>query len=171
MSTTRPILNQKEYEELRTALLKHKLYPFKYRINKAITIGNFPTADGSATARYFSFQFTPPQATGIVTLATNLIITPETTFDIFGIVASFAPALTLADNPSLTVPGDEANDWYELVLNGGAINDFQVFFPLNVFVEARQTIYFHVFAGNTTVTAATSTMRGQIILGTLPLTN
>jgi hypothetical protein len=171
MATTRALLNQEEYEALRSHLRKHKLYPFSYSIRKLISAANFPTADGGGIVKYFTLSFTPEQAMGVVSLATNLVITPETTFGIMGLQMSYKPTLSLADNTVATSPNNEGNNAYNLILNGGAINDFQVFFPLNFYLESRQTIYIHVFANNAVVAAASSNMTGQIILGTLPLTN
>ena len=171
MPTTKPILSQEEYEALRKHLKQHKLYPYSYSIRKTINAAAFPTADGGAIVKYFSLEFTPPTAVGIVSLATNIIITPETSFGIMGIQLSYSPLLSLADNPTATAPANEGTTAYNIIVNGGAINDFQVFFPLNLFVESRQTAYLHVFANNALVAAATSNMTGQIILGTLPLTN
>lgn len=171
MPTTRPILLQEEYESLRKHLRQHKTYPFSYSIRKVINAANFPLTDGGSIVKYFTLQFTPDVSVGIVSLATNLIITPETTFGIFGLQMSYKPTLSLADNPSATAPANEGNNAYNLVTNGGAINDFQVFFPLNFYLESRQTMYLHVFANDAIVAAASSNMTGQIILGTLPLTN
>ncbi len=168
MPTPRALLTQEEYESLRSHLRKHKAYPYNYQIAKTINNTNF-TATTVSGFRYFTFEFAPVTDTGIVSLATNLLITPETTF---GIQLSYAPTLSLADNPTLLAPANEGAVAYNLFVNGGAINDFQVFFPLDYYVRAKQeTIYLHVFADTTTCTAGTSTMRGQMILGTFPLTN
>lgn len=172
MPTTRPILNQEEYELLRSHLRKHKVYPFSYRIKKTISVaGGFATADGSASFHYFTLKFTPTTDTGIISLASNLVITPSTTFGLFGIHLSYNDTLTLADQSDLTAPVNEGTTAYNLMVNGGAINDFQVFFPLNFYVESRKSVYLHVYADDTTIAAASSVMTGQIVLGTMPLTN
>lgn len=171
MPTTRAILTQAEYESLRSHLKKHKIYPYSYAIRKAISAANFTLTDGASVVKYFTYTFTPPEATGIVSLATNLVITPETTFGLLGLQLSYKSTLSLADNVSAVKPNDEGTEAYNIMVNGGAINDFQVFFPLNYYVESRQPIYIHVYADSTTVSAGTSTLTGRIILGAMPLTN
>lgn len=169
MATPRALLNQPEIESLRSHLRKHKAYPYNFGVNQAI---NNTTFDSTVTGfRYFTLQFTPTVETGIVSLATNLLITPETTFGMLGIQLSYASTLTLAGNTVLTAPLNEGNVCYNLFVNGGAINDFQVFFPLNYFLRSRETMFIHIFSDTTICTAGTSTMRGQIIVGTFPLTN
>ena len=170
MATPRALLTQTEYEALRSHLRKHKSYPYNFGISKNIDNTDFATT-GVTGFRYFTLQFTPTVETGIVSLATNLVITPETTFGVMGIQMSYASTLTLADNSVATAPLNEGTVAYNLFVNGGAINDFQVFYPLNYYVRSRETMYIHVFADTTTCTAGSSDMRGQIVLGTFPLTN
>lgn len=170
MATPRALLNQAEIEALRLHLRKHKTYPYNYGISNNIDNTDFNIA-GPTGYRYFTYEFTPQVETGIVSLATNLLITPETTFGQFGIQLSYGSTLTLAGNSVKTTPLNEGVVAYNLFTNGGAINDFQVFFPLDFFVRSRETVYIHVFADTTTCTAGTADIRGQIILGTFPLTN
>lgn len=170
MATPRSLLNQVEYDALRSHLRKHKAYPYNFGIAKNIDNTDF-TRTTVTGFRYFTFQFTPQVETGIVSIATNLLITPETTFGQFGIQLSYGPDLTLADNTVLTAPLNEGVVAYNLFVNGGAINDFQVFYPLNFLVRSKETLFIHVFADTTTCTAGTSDIRGQIVLGTFPLTN
>jgi hypothetical protein len=113
-------------------------------------------------------SFTPKEITGIVSIATSFIITPNTAVDIFALVVSYKPTITFADNAVPTLPDDEAGDIYQLLSNGGAINDFQVFYPLNWYLERDKPIYMHVFAGALTVAGASTTITGHFILGTLP---
>lgn len=170
MATPRALLTQVELDSLRSHLLKHKSYPYTYVINRGITAANFPSTDASSLAlRYYTLQFTPTVDTGIVSLATGILIKPETTFGMFGLQMSYKDTLNWTDNPTLVKPANEGNGVYGLITNGGAINDFQVFFPLDYFVRANETMYIHVYADATTIAAATSTMIGGIILGTFPL--
>lgn len=171
MATPRALMTQPEMEAMRKHMLQHKGYPYNYGISKNIDNTDF-SRTGVTGFRYFTYEFTPEVDTAIVSLATNLLITPETTFGQFGIQLSYGPDLTLADNLTLTKWLNEGTVAYNLFVNGGAINDFQVFYPLNYYVRSRQEkMFIHVFADTTTCTAGTSDMRGQIILGTFPLSN
>jgi len=55
-----------------------------------------------------------------------------------------------------------------LISNGGAINDFQVFYPLGWYVEAGTPLYIHVFVGQTALGGG-GTMIGRVAIGGMPL--
>ncbi len=166
MPTTKAILSKDEQARLVQHVTKHKTYPFEYRWNRAI---NNTLFDLSVTGfRYFTLTFTTKEILPIISLATSFIVTPNTTVGAFGIVLSYKSVLSLADNVAAGVPDDEGGNIYQLLSNGGAINDFQVFYPLNWYMDRNSPMYIHVFADTTTATAGTSTMLGHVILGTLP---
>lgn len=164
MPITRSLLDPAQKIALQKHLLQHKVYPYRYRMRAAINETNFATAD-STIGHYFTRQFTPQFATGIVSIAAGFIITPNTTTGIFALVGSYRSTLTMADLAGNTP--DEGAEIYSLISNGGAINDFQVFFPLNWYVEAGKTFYIHAWADETTIDAGTSTLTGHFTLGTL----
>jgi hypothetical protein len=163
---TRSTFNTEEMQRLKLHLEKHKVYPFQYRFRKVINSSNFGTADGSIGS-YFTLTFTPNVHLGIVSMATNFVVTPNTSVGIFMLAASYRSTVTLADNTATGTPDDEANEIYRLMSNGGAINDFQVFYPLNWYLEAGKPFYLHVYADATTVAANNTTITGHFILGTL----
>lgn len=161
-----PTLSREETQKLYDHLRKHKIYPYQFRFRKLINAANFPNVDG-ALGSYFTLAFTPANYLGVVSLATNFIITPNTTIGEFCLAISYSNVLTLADNGAPTVPDGEGQVIYQLKSNGGAINDFQVFYPLNWFVEARKPLYIHFWADAATVAAAAATVSGHCIPGTL----
>lgn len=167
MPITKPQISKDEQLKLVAHMLKHKTYPYKFQWNRAINNTTFNVATGNGV-RNFTLTFRVNEVTPIISLATNFVVTPNTTVGIFGITVSYKPLLSFADNASATVPDDEGGDIYQLISNGGAINDFQVFYPLNWYMDRTSQVYVHVFADTTTCTAGTSTMAGQIIFGTLP---
>jgi hypothetical protein len=169
MPITKSNLSQPEKKALIDHSRKHKLYPYLYQFRKPIIAANFGTADG-AIGSYFTMEFTAPEILPIVSFATSFIITPNTIVDIFALVISYKPTMSMADAASVVKPTDEGNKTYQLLSNGGAINDFQVFYPLDWYMERGSKIYMHVYAGATTIAAATATniMTGQVVLGTLP---
>lgn len=146
---------------------KHKVYPYPYIFRKTIDATHFTTADG-AIGSFFTMSFTAKEILPIVSMATSFIITPNTTVGLFALVVSYSPKVSMADQALLTAPSDEGNKIYQLLSNGGAINDFQVFYPLDWYMERGSQIFMHVFADATTVAAGTSTITGQFILGTMP---
>jgi hypothetical protein len=165
--------NDLERKELISFSEKHAIYPQRFRFNKKINSTNFnKTAAGNiaagSTGAYFTLTFTAKEITPIIYIASSFIILPNTTVDVFSLVASYNPVLTYADNVNAGLPDDEGADTYQLLSNGGAINDFQVFYPVNWFLNRGQSIYLHVFAGPTTVAADNAYMMGHFILGTLP---
>lgn len=166
MPQTRPLLTDAEKKALATHLAKHKILPFQYRFRKTVAVAAFSTADG-ALGDYFTLEFTPDLYTGIVSIAAGFILTPNTTVGQFAIQASYKSTMTMADGTALTSPDSNGDVIYNLISNGGAINDFQVFFPLNWYIEAKKTMYFHVWADRTTITAATAVMSGHVTLGTM----
>lgn len=168
MPITKAVLNKAEQEKLVQHALKHKDYPYKFIFNKTINNTNFNVASGGSGFRNFTLTFNVKEITPIISLATNFIITPNTTVGTFGIVVSYKSTISFADNASATVVDDEGGDIYQLLSNGGAINDFQVFYPLNWYLDRISKIYVHVFADTTTCTAGTSSILGQVIFGTLP---
>lgn len=151
----------------------HKIYPYRYRFNKKINSTNFNKSaagaiQGGGTGSYFTLSFSPKEITPVIYIATAFIILPNTSVDVFALVVSYNPVLTFADNANAGRPDDEASDTYMLLSNGGAINDFQVFYPVNWYVERSKPLYMHVFAGPTIVTADSSYIVGHFILGTQP---
>ena len=169
MPVSKAVLNEAERIALLSHLQKHKIYPFRYRFSKTINAANFPTAAVGGTAgSYFTLTFQPKEILGIITLSNAFIITPNTTVDTFSIAVSYKKTWAWGDNTVATVPDDEGSEIYSLLSNGGAINDFQVFYPTTYYMERNTPIYIHVFAGATTVAAGTSTMTGAVIIGTLP---
>jgi hypothetical protein len=173
MPISKSNINDAEKRELVSFSEKHKIYPFRYRFNKLMNAANFPKAaagniGAGATGSYFTLTFTAKEVTPIIYIATSYIILPNTTVDAFALVVSYNPTLSFADNVNALLPDDEASDTYQLLSNGGAINDFQVFYPVNWFLARGQSIYMHVFAGPTTITAANAYVMGHFILGTVP---
>jgi len=158
-------ISKVEQDQLLQHLSKHPIYPYTFRFRRTVDAANFPLADGGLGS-YFSFKWQPIVTVGVVSIACNYILTPNTTVDVFALAVSYKPVYTIA-NATGNTPADEANDIYELKANGGSINDFQVFYPLNWFVEKTQPLYVHVFAGAATVAAGTATMQGRITFGTL----
>ncbi len=154
-------LSQAEQKELWQFLNKRKVYPAAWRFLGTINATNFPTTDGS-NGSYRTDSYTPGADVGIVAVSANFIITPNTTVDTFALAVSYASTYSLSSAQQV-----EGAEIYELKSNGGAINDFEVFFPLNWYVEAGKTIYMHWFAGATTVAAGTSTFQGKFIFHTL----
>lgn len=169
MPISKADLTQAEKIALISHSRKHKVYPVPFVFRKPLVAASFGTADG-AIGSYFTMAFTAPEITPIVSFATSFIITPNTLVDIFAIVISYKPTMSMADGASLTKPTDEGSKAYQLLSNGGAINDFQVFYPLNWYLERGSKLYMHVYAGATTIAAAlaTNVMTGQVILGTMP---
>jgi hypothetical protein len=173
MPISKALLDDKARKELVSFSERHKIYPYRYRFNKKINATNFnKTAagaiQGGGTGSYFTLSFTPKEITPIIYIATAFIILPNTSVDIFALVVSYNQTLTMADNANAGRPDDEAADTYMLLSNGGAINDFQVFYPVNWFVERDKPIYMHVFAGPTVVAADNTYINGHFILGTMP---
>ena len=162
-------INKDEQDQLMTFLRKHPIYPYRKRWNVAVNNTNFDTANGASpiTVRSMTLSWVPDQTVGIVSLATGFIVTPNTVVDTFGLMVSYKPTLTLADGAHAKVASDESDDIYQALSNGGALNDFQVFYSLNWLVEKGQPIYIHVFAGTATCTAATANMMGHVIFGVL----
>lgn len=158
-------ISKVEQDQLLQHLSKHPIYPYSFRFRKTTNVASFPHADG-ALGNYFSFMWQPKVTLGVVSLAVNYILTPNTTVDVFVVAVSYKPSYSIADATG-NLPEDEGSEIYELKSNGGAINDFQVFYPLNWFVEKNQPLYVHVFAGITTITAATAVMQGHVTFGTL----
>jgi len=158
-------ISKVEQTQLLSHLSKHPIYPYTFRFRKTVNAANFPLPDGGLGS-YFSFKWQPIVTLGVVSIATNYILTPNTTVDVFALAVSYKATYSIADVVGNT-PADEASDIYELKANGGSINDFQVFYPLNWFVEKTQPLYVHVFAGAATVAAASAVMQGRITFGTL----
>lgn len=173
MPMTKALLGQAARDELVRFSQEHKIYPYRYRINKKINATNFNKSAagsiaGAGTGSYFTLSFTPPEITPIIYIATSFIILPNTSVDVYSLVVSYNSVLSYADNANANQPDDEGSDTYQLLSNGGAINDFQVFYPVNWYVERKKPIYFHVFAGPTIVAADSSYMLGHFLIGTLP---
>ena len=168
MPTTKANLSEADRADLISHSQKYKVYPYRYRINKAINGTNFAKADASGTVKYFTMQLTAGEILPVVSFATSLIITPNTAVDIFGIAISYNSSLSLADNVNANRPDEEGTVIYQLLSNGGAINDFQVFYPVDWYMERGSILYMHVFAGNTIVAAASASMVGHIVHGTMP---
>ncbi len=166
MPITKPTLSEEEKRLLLEHLLKHKIYPYRYRINKTLENANFASTDASGLVRYTTFTFRPKATVGIVSIATNFIVTPNTVVDTFGVAISYSSVFTLADNVDPLQPDEEAKQIYEVKSQGGAINDFQVFYPLNWYVEAGTPIYMHFFVGTGAISASNK-MIGHVILGAL----
>lgn len=169
MPITKADLSQKQKNALIDHSRVHKVYPYPFIFRKSIIAANFTKADGTIGS-YFTMTFTAKEILPIVSFATSFIITPNTVVDLFAIVISYKSTMSMADGASLTEPTDEGSKSYQLLSNGGAINDFQVFYPLNWYMERQSKIYMHVFAGKTTIDAASATnvITGQVILGTMP---
>lgn len=166
MPTTKPLLSSAEKELLWRHLLKHKAYPYTFDIRQTTSAANFPTQDG-AIGDYRTYTFTPPYALGIVGIATGFIITANSVTGLFAVVNSYRSTMSMAEGPSQTVP-NEGQQVYKNISNGGAINDFQVFFPLNIYVEANKPFYTHVWVDRTNITTGTAVLTGHITLWTLP---
>jgi hypothetical protein len=164
---SRSVLNDKENQELLEHLKKHKVYPYKYKIKKTINSTNFINNDVPGGGGYFTYAFTPQLYLGIVYLAANFIITPNTVVGTFALAISYASVFSFGDNAVSTLPDLEGTDTYMLLSNGGAINDFQVFFPLNWYLETNKTIYIHGWADSATILIASAVMQGQFTFGTL----
>lgn len=162
-------ITKTEQDALLVFLRKNPVYPFRKRFNVAVNNTTFDTANAASpvAVRSMTLSWRPTETVGIVSLAVGAIVTPNTTVDVFGVVISYKPTLTLADGTHAEVPDNESDDIYQVLSNGGAINDFQDFYPLNWLVERGQYIYAHIFAGTTTCTAATSSIMGHVIFGTL----
>lgn len=169
MPISKADLTQQEKNALISHSRKHKVYPYPFVFRKPLVAASFTTADGTIGS-YFTMTFTAPEILPIVSIATSFIITPNTLVDIFALVVSYNPTMSMADGAALTRPTNEGSKMYQLLSNGGAINDFQVFYPLNWFMERGSKLYMHVYAGATTIAAATATniMTGQFIIGTMP---
>lgn len=159
-------ISQAEQKEVQKFLEKHKTFPYSFGWSKTITTGNFATADGSSTVKFFSQTFQPKQYLGVVAVACNYIITPNTVVDIFAVSITYGATAQYTLGTYTQIPGQ---DVYELKSNGGAINDFQVFYPLNWWMEPNSQIQIIVAAGVTTVTANSSSnvFQGKVILHTI----
>lgn len=164
---THPSLSDEDEARLLLHLRKHKVYPYLYRFKKTINAGNFTRTDTPGGGSFFTFTFRPDNYVGIVGIATNMILSPNTTIGRFAITISYDNNVNLGDNASLNAFDSEAQEIYQLVTNGGAINDFQVFYPLNWFVERGKPVFIHVWADSSTVATGTAILAGHIILGTL----
>jgi hypothetical protein len=165
MALRQPQISKEEQQLLLQHLRKHVIYPYREQFRLTTNSTNFPNQDGSGPAIgfYFTYTFQPVTTLGIVSLAAGFILTPNTTVDLFAMQVSYKPTMTMANQTAWS----EADVIYQLMSNGGAINDFQVFYPLNWYVEKNQPIYVHVYAGTSTISAATAVMTGHITLGTL----
>lgn len=168
MPISKPMLSKEEQDRLVSHIMKHKTYPFMYRWAKTINNTNFDVASGGSGFRNFTLTFQVREKTPIHSIAANFIVTPNTTVGTFGIALSYKSTISFADNANAGIPDDEGSEVYMLLSNGGAINDFQVFYPLNFYMDRAFPLYVHVFADTTTCTAGTSTMVGRVILGTMP---
>ncbi len=163
---TFPNLSAVDEARLLLHLRKHKIYPYRYSFLKTTNAATFDTADG-ALGSYLTFTLRPNNYTGVVSIATNMILSPNTTIGRYAITFSYNQVLTLADQAALTNFDTEAQEIYQLVTNGGAINDFQVFYPLNWFIEKGRPLFIHLWVDAATITAGTATIAGSIIVGTL----
>lgn len=167
MPITKSNLTQADKDALILHSRKHKVYPYPYQFERVINAANFPnTASPVSLIKYFTMSFTAPEILPIISIAAGFILSPNTTVGIFGIVVSYKPTLSLADG-SNTLPTDEGSVIYKLISNGGAINDFQVFYPTDWYLERLSKLYIHVFADNATVGAASTLIIGHTILGSL----
>ncbi len=167
MPTTKSNLTRDDQTGLVKHIQKNKNYPYDFPFRRTINGTVFNNADGSIGS-YFTKAFTAREILPIISISAVYIITPNTTVDIFCVAVSYNSVFSLADSTNDTLPGGEGGVIYRLLSNGGAINDFQVFYPTDWYMERNSKIYVHVYAGATTVTAGTSTITGSIILGTLP---
>lgn len=166
MPVPTPQLSDVEQKLLYDHLRKHIVYPFGYRVNKVLSNANFGTVEAAGLCRYTTLTFRPKRTVGVVAIMANFIITPNTVVDTFGFEISYSSTFSLADNANSTLPDEEAKSSYMLLSQGGAINDLQVFFPLNFLVEANSPLYIHLFVGTASISAS-NTMIGKIKLGTL----
>jgi len=164
---SRASLSRDQDDELLKHLSKHKIYPYKFRIKKTINNTNFGVADVSGGGRYFALTWTPSYYTGVIYLAANFIISPNTTVGTFALAVSYAPTFSMGDNANPAKIDLEGTDVYTLISNGSAINDFQVFFPLDWYLEAKRPLSLFVWADTTTCTAGSSTIQGQFTYGTM----
>lgn len=164
---THAALTAKDDAMLLNHLRKHKTYPYSFRIKKTINAATFTRADAAGGGSFFTFTFRPNNYVGIISIAANMILRPNTTIGRFAYVVSYNNALTFADNPTLTAQATEAQEVYQLATNGGAVNDYQVFYPLDWFVEKGSPLYIHVWADSINVAAGASTLEGWVTFGTL----
>lgn len=173
-------ISDEERKKLWLHLQKHKIYPFRFPFDRGFNFIDFPNADLSVgtgiAGRYFTFEFRPDNYLGIVSIATNFIIVDLNTVTepppVYSLFVSYNKVISTQDALSLTKPQDEGNVIYQLSASGGAINDFQVFYPLNWYVESNKPIFMHVWAstsgGNENFTSPEKgRMKGHFILGTL----
>lgn len=166
MPITRNNLSDAERKELADHAKKYKVYPYRYRINRVVNATNFPTSETSGF-KYYTRAFIAAEVLPIISIAASLILTPNTVVGTFGIVLSYNSVLSFVDGTADT-PDEEGTVIYQLLSNGGAINDFQVFYPTNWYMERNSKIYLHVFADATRVAAADTTAVGHVVLGTMP---
>ena len=159
-------LSKEEQTQLLTHLRKHPIYPVTFKCRQTTNGTNFPKVDGGI-GQYRTYAYTPGVVEGVVSIAANYILTPNTTVDMFVLAVSYKPTFTMQDNGSVDTPQDQGSEIYQLLSNGGAINDFQVFYPLNWYLEKSQTIYMHLWVGASTITAASALMTGHVTLGVL----
>ena len=159
-----PPYSEAELKALLDHLKKHTVYPYRCRRRKTMSAGNFATADGSLGS-YFTVTFTPESTIGIVSLACNIIITPNTAVGQFAVAVSYSSTFSLQDGSSS--PDEENASIYTIETNGGAINDFQVFYPLNWYVTAGQSVYLHFWADAATITTGTAVMGAKVVLGAI----
>jgi hypothetical protein len=92
-------------------------------------------------------------------------ITPSTVVDLFGIAISYAATLDFSDGAGAGAGGadEEATQIYQLLAQGGAINDFQVYFPLGAYLEKGTPLYVHFFGGHGSIAAGgTMVARAQV---------
>lgn len=167
MPITKSNLSDQERLDLATHASKYKVYPYRYRINRTVNAANFTKADPSSTVKYYTRAFKANEVLPIISFATSLILTPNTSVGLFGLALSYNSVFDLSDGTT-DAPDEEGTIIYQILSNGGAINDFQVFYPTDWYMERTTKIYLHVFADNTRVAAADTTAVGHVVLGTMP---
>jgi hypothetical protein len=163
MPIRRAILDDAERQALMKHLQKHAIYPFRMPFNKTVSSTFF--ASSGTLVKYGTIKWTPDNHLGIVSIAANFLITPNTSVANYGLAVSYSSVYSDADIGTSKL--EEAQQIYELKAQGGSICDFQVFYPLTWYVEANTPIYVHLFADSARVTAGTDIMSGQVIFGTL----
>jgi len=159
-----PSRTAEQSDDLINGIFVNALYPYSFRIQKAITAGNFPTVDGS-NGQYIQYIWMPVVSVAVKLIESNAIVSGAS--GLVAIQVSANTTMTLADSSSLTIPADEANILHKVLYNNTLIQVSDNYVHANYYLQAGVPIYVSFYATAALIGGA-GTFFGNVTIHTIP---
>jgi hypothetical protein len=137
------------------------IYPYSFRINRALTAGNFPTADG-AIGNFLQFTWTPNVSIALKAIEVSFTQTGANFQNAFFV--SVNTTVTLAD--STASPSDEANIIHRSLWNQSSGHLYDNFTHANYYLQALTPVYISFWVNSGAIGGA-GTLIGSVLFHTI----